>query len=397
MTAHAPPPLPTLPLQLMLTMGCWLSSPFALPCAKNGSLPLSSPGAPPSEPLRKAIAEEAKNRAGSLLSGILRYMETPYRRNVAEPPCIWQRGNMRLLDYGLHSAMDADMPIVLFIPSLINRYYILDLEEERSMLRFIASQGVYPLVIDWGEPGEFEKSFGCGDYITQILNEAIDFLAKSSNHPIVLAGYCMGGILALASAQLKRKQVSGIALLATPWDFHCEAFSPFVLDKHWLPMADSLIAAQQNLPADMIQSLFYLTDLWVFEQKFRRFAGLQPDSRAAKDFIALEHWVNDGVPMTAEVGRDCLLGWAQENQLAQGAWKVAGKAIHPRSLNMPTFIAIPRNDHVVPYDCAQALAECIPDAEIINPSAGHVGMIVGSRAKKELWMPFVEWLTALSY
>lgn len=403
MTATARTPLPNLPMHLLLTLGCWLTSPFALRCAKSAFPPLSSiPGSlPPNlsqaqESLfEAALRDEAKNRANNFLSGILRYVDTPYGRNVAEPPSLWQRGNARLLDYGAGGAAADGRPVVLFVPSLINRYYILDLEEDRSFLRHAAAQGLYPLVLDWGKPGATEQEFGCGDYITEILCPAIDYVARVSGQPVVLAGYCMGGVLALGAARLRPKKLAGLALLATPWDFYCREFSPFVVDPMWRSAIESMLASQKQLPADIIQSLFYLTDPWVFEQKFRRFAELQPESRAARDFIALEHWVNDGVPMTARVARESLLEWAQENALARGAWKVAGKTIHPGAVAAPTLIAIPRNDHVVPQGCAMPLADAMPHAMVIHPRAGHVGMMVGSSARRELWQPFVDWVGTL--
>lgn len=405
MTPENPPLLPTLPLHLMLTMGCWLSSPFALRCAKS-AFPLLNSGPllnqiekllPENAPqqlqqLEKALSDEARNRANNLLSGILSYIETPYSRKVTEPPVLWQRGNARLLDYGAATATYAGQPIVLFIPSLINRYYILDLEEERSMLRYMGQQGVYALALDWGTPGDFEESFGCGEYVTEILGPAIDFISQIAKQRIVLAGYCMGGVMALAAAKLWRKKLAGLALFATPWDFYCDEFEPFIMDKKWRPTIESAIAGKKHLPADVIQSLFYLTDPFVFEQKFRRFANLQPDSRAAKDFVALEHWVNDGVPMTAQVARDCLLDWAQDNVLARNRWKVGGEVIDPRRMRLPSFIAIPRNDHVVPQGCALPLAKALSHAHVIEPGAGHVSMMVGGSARRELWQPFADWV-----
>jgi polyhydroxyalkanoate synthase len=340
--------------------------------------------------LENALRAEAKSRAESLLSGVLRYVETPYKREVAEKPAIWQLGNARLLDYG--QDIGNAKSLALFVPSLINRYCILDLEEERSFLRFLSGQGVYPLVLDWGVPGAFEKDFGVGDYVTDILCPAIEFLAKTAGKPIALAGYCMGGVLALAAAQLQRKHVGKLALLATPWDFHCEQFAPMVLDASWHKVMAELIGKHKTLPADIIQSLFYVTDPFIFEHKFRRYANLSAESRAARDFVALEHWVNDGVPMTANVAKDCLIGWAQENRLAGNRWQITGKKINPEKLKIPTFIAIPRNDHVVPHDCAMALATRIKHAHVTHPSAGHVGMIVGQNAKRELWQPLAQWL-----
>jgi len=392
------PPLPTLPAQLMLALGTWLSSPFGLACASNGFLP-SRPelkSLPPSEQasLSQAVVEEAKSRAGSLLSGILRYLDTPYERAVSEPPAIWTCGNARLLDYSHGRATDVTKPIALFIPSLINRYYILDLDEERSILRHFAAQGMYTLALDWGEPGNFEREFDCKKYITEILLPAIVFLHKTSGRKIILVGYCMGGVLATAAAQLAPDKVSRLALLATPWDFHCENFAPFVVSEKWYPLLESQIMSQDTLPADIIQSLFYWTEPGVFEQKFRRFANLTTNSRAAEEFVALERWVNDGVPMTANVARECLMDWAQQNQLNNGRWTVNGQKIDPAKIKIPTFVAIPENDHVVPHDCAMALANALPQAEVVHPSAGHVGMIVSHRAEKELWEPLTRWLKA---
>lgn len=391
MPKNAIPPLPTLPMQLMLTMGTWLTSPFALQCA-NVALPHWKPGLEANEALQSAIAQEAKNRASELLSGVLRYVEKPYARDVSEKSVVWQCGNARLLDYGLDVLKPKDIrTVALFVPSLINKYYILDLEKERSLLRYLPTQGIYPLVLDWGTPGTFEKDFGCEEYISEILLPAIDFIHASSGR-IALAGYCMGGVLALAAAKLRRSKLSSLALFATPWDFHCKEFAPFVVDKPWQKMIASMIATQKNIPADVIQSLFYMTDPFVFEHKFRRFAELDPESRAAQDFVALEHWVNDGVSMTTKMAHDCLINWAQNNQLANGEWEVSGKIINPKTIKLPIFIAIPDQDHVVPKDCAMPLAAAMKHAHVTHPGAGHVGMIVGSKAKKELWQPLAEWL-----
>jgi polyhydroxyalkanoate synthase len=64
-------------------------------------------------------------------------------------PVAWREGALRLLDYGRGSAG----PAVLVVPSLINRYYVLDLLPEQSFLRHLAEAGLRPLVVDWGEPG----------------------------------------------------------------------------------------------------------------------------------------------------------------------------------------------------------------------------------------------------
>jgi polyhydroxyalkanoate synthase len=385
------PPLPLLPAQLVLSLGAWLSSPLALQMWSSALPGLSVPGQ--RQKLQNALQDEAKSRAAELTAGLSRYLEFPYRRKVEEPPCLWQRGHARLLDYGVYAPRRKQpLPALLVVPSLINRYYIMDLEADRSLLRYLAAQGFRPLVLDWGMPGAFEQSFGVEDYIRKLLLPALDFAHGLHPGRLSLAGYCMGGVFALAAARLRPSKINALALFATPWNFHCRSFAPYVLAERWHPFVEQSLAEQKLLPAELVQFLFYLTDPWVFEQKFRRFLGLDVKSRAAKDFVALERWVNDGVPITAAVARDTLLGWAQQNQLAAGAWKLAGKKINPAALTLPTFIAIPKNDHVVPLDCAWPLAEAMRHAQLLQPGAGHVGMMVGRHAARELWEPFASWL-----
>ena len=84
------------------------------------------------------------------------------------------------------------------------------------MLRWLAAHGVHPYLLDWGWPGEVERSFSLTDYIAGRLERAIAAMPG----PVVLAGYCMGGLLALAAALRLPDKVSALALLATPWDFH---------------------------------------------------------------------------------------------------------------------------------------------------------------------------------
>lgn len=398
------PPIPSLPMQLMLTLGCWMSSPFALQCVKNDwphwskRLHSLAPNLPLNElkaaQLEAAITQEAKQRASNLLDGIHRYQQSGYQRHMSEPAVIWQQGSARLLDYTAYipQHMIAHAPMVLFVPSLINRYYVLDLEKERSMMHYLASQGVHPIILDWGTPSEAQMEYDCAAYIQKIMLPAIDYLHEMSQDRVALAGYCMGGILSMAAAILRPEKVNALALLATPWDFHCDAFAPFIFEESYHPLIMQWLQSKPLIPADMLQMLFYMTNPWVFEQKFRRFSELSPDSRAAKDFIALEHWVNDGIPMTSAVAIDCLIRWSQQNMLSKNAWKVTNRRIAPDKIRCPTFMAIPKNDHVVPFECAMALAKKLPQAELIHPSAGHVGMIVGSRAKRELWQPLAKWL-----
>lgn len=391
-----PPPLPLLPL--LFCLSAWSSSNTAFAAWSAGLPPLKRSESSrkagreaPLEVLAKAISQEAQSRASELLEGIRLYSSSPVPPRPAEPPVIWRKGCVRILDYGVNVAASKIAP-VLFIPSLINRYYILDLAEKRSFLRFLAANNVPVLLLDWGEPGEAEAAFSLRDYIEERLLPALAFISETSGTPVMLAGYCMGGILALVAAQLAPKQVKSLALFATPWDFHAKEFRHPRLGEAQIKLMQRWIEEQLRLDAAWIQNMFYLNDPSLIVHKLEKLRSLSPESPAFREFLAMECWVNDGVPMTPGVAKDCLIDWAQRNQLAQLQWKIGNITLDPTRILQPTLMVMPTHDTVVPPGASQSLLDALPNASVLTPETGHVGMMVGQRARRETWQPFLEWL-----
>jgi polyhydroxyalkanoate synthase len=102
------------------------------------------------------------------------------------------------------------------------------------------------------------------------------------------------------------------------------------------------------------------------------------------------------VPLAAPVARECLGGWYAENAPARGLWRIAGRTVEPGALELPGLALVPARDRIVPPDSALALAAAIPGAEILRPSSGHIGMVVGGRAAETVWTPLAAWLRARS-
>jgi polyhydroxyalkanoate synthase subunit PhaC len=334
----------------------------------------------------KAVLDETLRRDGALIAGIAAYRRHPWRRTLSEPPALWSEGGSRLLDYG------GNGPVVLVIPSLVNRSWVLDLMDGHSMLRWLAAHGVRPLLLDWGWPGETERRFTLTDYVAGRLERAMAEAARLSGGAIRIAGYCMGGTLAVAAATRRPDLVSGMALLATPWDFHAGDPRQPRQAADCLPLLEPLLAFNGTLPVDTLQALFTLLDPWGVAEKYRAFTRLDPAGGRARLFVALEDWLNDGIPLAAPVARECLAGWYGENTPARGAWRIAGQAVDPSVIDRPAFVAIPARDRIVPPGSASALAERITGAVVHRPAAGHIGMVAGGRAESALWQPLLDWL-----
>ncbi|MBS3024080.1 alpha/beta fold hydrolase [Acidiphilium multivorum] len=332
-----------------------------------------------------AVVREALAQDAALLAGIAAYRRHPWRRTLADPPAVWAEGSSRLLDYG------GTGPVLFFVPSLVNRAHILDLAEDASFLRFLAAQGAHPLLLDWGWPGAIERQFTLTDYVAGRLERALEAVAG----PVVLVGYCMGGLLALAAALRAPERIRALALLATPWDFHAEDEEAARSLATSLPILEPLMAATGTVPIDALQTLFATLDPFGVTAKYRAFAALDPASPRAVRFVALEDWLNDGVPLAAPVARETLGGWYGENATAQGAWRIAGLPVNPAAITCPTLIATPARDRLVPPASAAALATVVPHATVIAPKAGHIGMIAGMSAPQALWQPFGEWVAGL--
>ena len=338
------------------------------------------------DPGRARAALEGTLQADrALIAGIAAYRADPYVREMRDPPAVWEEGETRLLDYG------GSGPAVVFVPSLINRAYILDLMEGGSMLRWLAGRGVHPYLLDWGWPGEVERGFSLTDYIAGRLERGVAAIAG----PVALAGYCMGGLLALAAALRLPEKVSALALLATPWDFH--AADPGIARRvsEAMPVMEAVMQVSSTLPIDALNALFAMVDPHGVGDKFRDFAGQQKGSARARRFVAMEDWLADGVPLAAPVAREALAGWYGANTTARGRWRVAGLTVDPARLKMPVFCAIPERDRLVPAVSAGALAALVPQAAVIEPRAGHIGMIAGTHAQAALWQPFADWLQGL--
>lgn len=403
-----------LALHVAIAATTWLSCAAALPFSKKGSQPalvrlpgldwhpslkeraasLESELANHPEPaFREALGREIRRRLADFNEGLIRYRRHPWRRALEWPATIWQDGTTRVYDYAPGAPAGA-RPLLL-IPSLINRAYVLDLDEGNSLARFLAARGFRPFLVDWDAPGDVERGFGLSAYIDRRLTDALSAVERADGRKPVALGYCMGGLLALGLAARQQHRLSGLALLATPWDFHTErtdlALGIGDALRPWWPWID----AAGELPVDVLQGLFAALDPFLAARKFRGLAGVREDSPKLRAFVALEDWLNDGVALSAPVARETLVGWYGENLPAKGKWTLAGRAVLPHVLDLPSLCVIPAQDRIVPPASARALAAKLRKADTLELQLGHIGMVVGGRAKAELWEPLAGWLERL--
>jgi polyhydroxyalkanoate synthase len=394
----------------MMAASALVSSSAGLPIWSGGSQTRSVtpgpawPNLPPSlaeslartDPVtfQQALGQAVRTAAAEYAAGIEMYRRHPYRRPEEAAVIAWQQGETVLFDHGrarTPHGTGSDIPAI-FVPSLINRGWIMDLIPGAGMLSWLARQGIRPFRIEWGSPGSVERHFDAASFVTQRLEPAIEETVRRCGAPPVLIGYCMGGLLALAAAVRRPGTISGLALLATPWDFHAAGCERPTAMAALYAAARPALTVMGEMPIDLIQALFALADPAVGLRKFRRFSGMDPASVEARRFVALEDWLNDGVALPLPVADDALTGWYGANTPARGAWKVDGVVIDPRRSTAPALVVIPGSDRIVPPDSAAALLAHLPLANRLDLPLGHIGMVVGQKAEEALWRPLADWI-----
>jgi polyhydroxyalkanoate synthase len=328
--------------------------------------------------LLRSETAESPQRMQAALAGLRAYQQAPRPPRPAAMPIVATAGRAVLRDYG------GAGPPVLFVPSLINPPHVLDLAEGNSLLRWLSGQGVRPLLVDWGSPVAEDRDMSIAGHVEQLLLPLIDAVAT----PVVLAGYCLGGTMALAAAALRPDAVRGTALLAAPW-----RFAGFPEDARagmaaiWRQTGAAADAIGM-LPMEVLQASFWQLEPARTVAKFERFALLDPSDPAARAFVILEDWANDGPPLTLAAARELLVDFFGADVPGRGAWTVAGRLIDPAAIRCPVLDIVSTSDRIVPAATAIGLGTQL------TLDLGHVGMVVGGRAPNALWAPLARWLCA---
>lgn len=346
----------------------------------------------------QAVTEEALARLQSLIAGVRAYHAAPARREpFAAARLVFEKGTTKLWDY----APGSDGPALLVVPSLVNRFDILDIAPDRSFLRFLAGVGFRPFVVDWDAPGPQEQRFSIADYLSQRLVPALEaVVALTEGVPVHLIGYCMGGLFALAlAAGREAGRICSLTLLASPWDFAQGVGgvpgAATSLGDVFLRQArawEGHLSQVGFVPTDFLQAMFTGFQPLDVLKKFMRFSQMDPSSPEASRFALVEDWLNDGVPLAYPVAMETLRDWYAGNLPGRLAWRIEGELIDPRKLAVPTYIVVADKDRIVPPESTLPLARLIQGAQLKRAALGHIGLMTSDTAAQDVWAPLAVWL-----
>ncbi len=304
-------------------------------------------------------------------------------------------GAARLLRYRRHREAPVGVvkaPILLS-PSLINRLYVLDLKAGLSVVEQLLKAGHPVYGIDWGDPGEAERGVNFEGFVQRLA----DFLATACDDAAVetmtVLGHCLGGTMAAALAATRPIHLQSLVVLTAPLTFH----------------DDSLLSAWSRAPFVDPRDLTRLVGhvpAWITQPTFQALKPMGQTTKALRlwqslgnptfleFFRCLETWINDNVAIPDAFFEDLISQLYRNDALNLGTLRFKDGPVILEDITVPTLTIAASDDHIVQPSSAvtptRRFASVVNVAEVID--GGHIGVVVGSVARRRLWPLLLSWL-----
>jgi polyhydroxyalkanoate synthase len=307
---------------------------------------------------------------------------------------VWRSGKLRLYRYR-SIAKPAGIAPLLIVYALVNRPSMMDLQEDRSLIRGLLAQGLDVYLIDWGYPDGADRFTTLEDYIERFIPACVEEILRSHRlEKLNLLGVCQGGVLSLCHAALHPDRVRNLITMVTPVDFHTQAD---LLSK-WVRKIDiGAWVGDGNVSGDALNQLFLsLMPFRLTQQKYVELLRGAPDPKRIENFMRVEQWIFDSPDQAGAAFREFVTWFYQENRLARNRLEIASRAIRLESLRMPMLNLIGKRDHLVPPAASLALERLAgsDDFTTLELDLGHIGMYVSARAQREVPPAIAQWLAA---
>lgn len=325
---------------------------------------------------------------------------------IATTPCdvVFQLDKVTLSKYRPLTKKKANVPPVIICYGLFGRQTMIDLQEDRSLVRNLLSEGVDVYVVDWGNPTRADQFITVSDYIDIYLRGCVEYLvSENNNKPITLFGICEGGTFSTILAAHKPKLIAGLVLAITPIDFdgdqenfwEGEGFLNIWTQNLEEEDIDSIIETYGMLPGAMTGAVFSsLTPMNSMTKYNLGLSRLNGDEDAILNFLRMEKWIADRPDHPGAAGQDWLNKFYRKNQLVKGKYKIDGKKINLKNIKCPVLNIYALRDHIVPVSCTKALGNFVKPSlysEIGFPG-GHVGVFVSRKAQGVVAGGVTKWL-----
>ncbi|MDO9098354.1 MAG: class III poly(R)-hydroxyalkanoic acid synthase subunit PhaC [Candidatus Methanoperedens sp.] len=336
----------------------------------------------------------------------LELMMKPPEFSVATTPSriIYTEDKMKLIHYIPTVAKTQPVPI-LIVYALVNRYYILDLQPDKSVIKKLLEEGFDVYVIDWGYPSGADRYLTLDDYVNGYLHNSVEKIKERCGlDKITLLGVCQGGTFSIMYSALHPENVQNLVTLVAPVNFDS---NKGILNLWAKGLdVDKIVDYYGIVPGDFLNSAFLLLD--PFRLMIDKYVGMfdriefNPDDQTCdlrneeyiKNFLRMEKWIFDSPDQAGETFRQFMKDCYQKNLLIKNELNLNGKIVNLKNINMPVLNVMAEFDHLVPNDASIPLSDAISstDKDTLVFPTGHIGIFVGSKSQKEVCPKIAAWL-----
>jgi len=318
-------------------------------------------------------------------------------RNVATTPgeVVYENELFQLIQYRPSTAQVREVPL-LMIPPCINKFYILDLQPENSVVRYVVEQGNTVFMVSWRNPDQSMGALTWDDYVERGAIEALDVVRAISGQPKThVFGFCVGGTIAATAlavlAARGQQPAASLSLLTTLLDFSDTGVLEVFVDETQVALREQNLAKGGIMPGRDLATTFSAlrpNDLvWNYVQQ-NYLKGKTPPA------FDLLYWNADSTNLPGPMFCWYLRNTYLENKLKQpGKLTVCGVPVDLGRIDCPVFIYGSKEDHIVPWPAAFA------SMNLLNPkkakanrfvlgASGHIAGVINpaSKGKRSYWV-----------
>ena len=321
-------------------------------------------------------------------------------KNVAttEGAVVYENELFQLIEYKAKAGPQAkvyERPM-LFVPPCINKFYILDLQPDNSLIRYTAEQGHRVFVISWRNPDESLAHTSWDDYIEKAVIRAIEVVQDitgqvDEDNSVNTLGFCVGGtLLATALAVLAargKKPAASMTLLTTFLDFSSTGVMDIFIDETMVQMREMTLGAQSPKGGGLLKG----------QELASTFSALRPNDLVWNYVVGnylkgetpppfdLLYWNSDSTNLPGPMFCWYLRNTYLENKLAKpGALTVCGEPLALQAIDTPAYLYASREDHIVPWDAAYRSTQVLKGKKrFVVGASGHIAGVINPPSKNK--------------
>lgn len=313
--------------------------------------------------------------------------------NVATTPgdVVFENQYFQLIQYKPATDKVGKLPM-LFVPPCINKYYILDLQADNSLVNFVREQGHTLFLVSWKNPGPEDAHFSWDGYVQEGIFQAIDVVqAISKQKRLNVLGFCVGGtLLATALSALAQRGedcINSVTFLTTLLDFSDTGALGVFVDEAQVKAREETIGQGGLMPGKDLSSAFSSlrpNDLiWNYVVN-NYLKGEKPP------VFDLLYWNSDSTNLAGPMFAWYLRNTYLENNVCQpGAVQVCGEPVDLGLIDAPVYVLATREDHIVPWQSAYQTTQLVSGpVRFVLGASGHIAGVINpaKKNKRNFWL-----------